>query len=801
MPRDLRDWQLTYCRWEPTEQPLREALTTLGNGYFATRGAHEEASASDVHYPGTYLAGGYDRQASSVAGRIVENEDLVNWPNWLPLTFRCDDDDWFRLERTDVLDYEVRLDLLRGVLHRRVRFSDGRGREFTLHSRRFVHMGRPHVAALSWELTPLNWSGTIHVRSGLDGTVTNSGVPRYRQLTRQHIDVVHTGAETDGVVCLVARARQSGLVVAEAARLRIDGSQDFSEGLRSTRVEERSVSETIRAAAIAQRPLRLEKIVTLYTSRDFAISDPKTAATTWVHRHPGFDALLESHERAWRRIWNHTDLQIESDDPNAQAVLRLHLFHLHQTASAHSVERDVGLPARGLHGEAYRGHVFWDELFAFPLFNFRVPELTRAFLLYRFRRLDQARWAARQEGFEGALFPWQSGSDGREETQTLRLNPRSGRWLPDNTHRQRHVNAAIAYNVWQYFQVTGDRSFLATHGAELLLEIARFWASIAQYDPARDRYVIRGVVGPDEFHTRCPDCTELGVDNNAYTNVMAAWTLKTALESLNFLLEDRKKELLSGLRIEPGDLERWDEIGRKLFVPFHGDRIISQFEGWDDLAELDWTAWSAQYGNIRRLDRLLEAAGDDVNRYKATKQADVLMLFFLLSEAELRQLFARLGYEWSDDLLARNVEYYLARTSHGSTLSQVVHAWVLARLDRKHSWTLFREALASDIDDVQGGTTAEGIHIGAMAGTIDLLQRGYLGLEARDDVLWLNPQLPEELRRLRLRLRYREHWLALDVGHGGTSVTVEPGPKRPLSLKYRGETYVVPTGETRWFEH
>src|SRR5690606_38545624 len=128
------------------------------------------------------------------------------------------------------------------------------------HSRRFVHMGRPHVAALSWELTPLNWSGTIHVRSGLDGTVTNSGVPRYRQLTRQHIDVVHTGAETDGVVCLVARARQSGLVVAEAARLRIDGSQDFSEGLRSTRVEERSVSETIRAAAIAQRPLRLEKI-------------------------------------------------------------------------------------------------------------------------------------------------------------------------------------------------------------------------------------------------------------------------------------------------------------------------------------------------------------------------------------------------------------------------------------------------------------------------------------------------------------------------------------------------------------
>src|SRR5690606_19293938 len=232
---------------------------------------------------------------------------------------------------------------------------------------------------------------------------------------------------------------------------RIDGSQDFSEGLRSTRVEERSVSETIRAAAIAQRPLRLEKIVTLYTSRDFAISDPKTAATTWVRRHPGFDALLESHERAWRRIWNHTDLQIESDDPNAQAVLRLHLFHLHQTASAHSVERDVGLPARGLHGEAYRGHVFWDELFVFPVLNLRSPASTRSLLRYRYRRLPEARRAAREAGYAGAMFPWQSGSDGREESQKLHLNPNSGRWNPDASARAHHIGIAVAYNVWQYY--------------------------------------------------------------------------------------------------------------------------------------------------------------------------------------------------------------------------------------------------------------------------------------------------------------------------------------------------------------
>ena len=198
------------------------------------------------------------------------------------------------------------------------------------------------------------------------------------------------------------------------------------------------------------------------------------------------------------------------------------MFHLLQTVSEHTIDLDVGVPARGLHGEAYRGHIFWDELFVFPFLNLRFPELTRALLRYRVRRLPEARQAARAAGYRGAMYPWQSGSDGREETQRLHLNPRSGRWLPDNSHRQRHVNAAVAWNVWQYYQATGDLDFLAAYGAEMLLEIARFWASIATYNRALDRYEICGVMGPDEYHDGYPDRDEPGLDNNAYTNVMAA---------------------------------------------------------------------------------------------------------------------------------------------------------------------------------------------------------------------------------------------------------------------------------------
>ena len=533
MARDLEDWVLTFRGWDPAEQPLREALTTLGNGYFATRGALEEVRAGGPHYPGTYLAGGYNRAKSVVAGRTIENEDLVNWPNWLPLSFRCDgDQQWFDASRADLLDYDVRLELLSGVLARRVRFRDGSGRQFLLKSQRIVHMGNPNVAALCWDLTPLDWSGVLEIRSGLDGSVTNEGVARYRDLNGNHHEVVHAGVDREDTLCLVAQSRQSSLQLAQAARTRVYDADELSTE-RVDFATNVQVCQRIRVRCEERSPLRIEKIVTLYTSRDFALSDPRSAACTWATRHPRFDALLDQHRRAWRLLWHHADLELTSSDPYPQRVLRLHLFHLLQTASLHTIDRDVGLPARGLHGEAYRGHVFWDELFAFPLFNLHLPGLTRSFLMYRYRRLDEARWAAQREGYAGALFPWQSGSDGREETQVLTLNPRSGRWIPDNTHRQRHVGSAIAYNVWQYYEVTGDREFLASHGAELLLEIARFWASVATYDEQKERYVIHGVVGPDEFHTKYPRRDGLGLNDNAYTNVMAAWVLKTALQAVH----------------------------------------------------------------------------------------------------------------------------------------------------------------------------------------------------------------------------------------------------------------------------
>jgi alpha,alpha-trehalase len=245
------------------------------------------------------------------------------------------------------------------------------------------------------------------------------------------------------------------------------------------------------------------------------------------------------------------------------------------------------------------------------------------------------------------------------------------------------------------------------------------------------------------------------------------------------------------------ELARWDEISRRLFVPFHDHGIISQFEGYERLEELDWERLRSRYGDIQRLDRILEAEGDSPNRYKASKQADVLMLFFLLSDAELRELFRRLGSEFDDDTILRNIDYYLARTSHGSTLSKVVHAWVLIRSDRERAWSLFNEALVSDLLDIQGGTTSEGVHLGAMAGTVDLVQRAFTGIETRDEVLWLSPRLPRGLAMLRFPVRYRRHWgLEVEITRDRVRVSARPADVYPMRVGIGDEVVELRAGAT-----
>ena len=799
-PVPVTDWMLRYEDVAAEKEGLREALCTLGSGYFATRGAAPESRADGMHYPGTYIAGCFNRLQTVIAGRTSENESLVNAPNWLFLTFAAGNGPWLGDEDVRVLEDCQELDLRRGVLtrHRRVRDSLGQVTQVT--HRRIVHMGAAHLAALEMTVVPENWSGRLRIRSELDGTVTNSGVPRYRELASRHLVPVETRRPAADSMLLVMETNQSHIRIAEAARTRVfrEGALLAREPVMTEQPARIGCEFAIDVAA--GQAVVAEKTVAIATSRDRATCDAGAAAVGWLDSAGSFDELVRGHVLAWAHLWARFPIELRGcEDDRVLPVLRLHTFHLLQTLSPNSIDLDVGVPARGLHGEAYRGHVFWDELFVLPVLNLRLPELSRSLLVYRYHRLPAARRAALEAGHVGAMYPWQSGSDGTEQSALVHLNPQSGRWLPDTTYLQRHVGIAVAYNVWQYYQATGDRDFLARYGAEIILEVARFFASTAAYDRTLDRYVIRGVVGPDEFHTGYPDSPSAGIDNNAYTNVMTAWLLSRAIEVLDLLPEHRRTELTETLDLTVTEQERWEHISRRLYVPFHGHGIISQFDGYDKLKELDWEDYYARYGNIRRLDRILEAEGDSPDRYKVSKQADVLMLFYLLSPDELETILHRLGYDWSSASAPGTIDYYLTRTSNGSVLSAVVHAWVLARANRTRAFDEFIDVLRSDVADVQGGTTAEGIHLAAMAGTIDLIQRCFAGVETRDDVLWLDPYWPQRLGTLQLTMLYRGHIITLNVVDHTVLISSGPGKLTPIRVGYHGQVRELTNGQTLEF--
>jgi beta-phosphoglucomutase family hydrolase len=787
-------WRLVYEGYDPAHEGHREALTTLGNGYLAVRGAAPECRMSDIHYPGTYLAGVYNRLVSKVQGQDVEDEHMVNAPNWLVLDVRLEGSDWWSRGGLKILRERRVLDMRRATLEREVVLESADGRRLAVNQRRFVSMAQPHLMALNSSLTAVGWSGPVEIRSGVDCGVTNENLPEDALLSHHHLVRLGVSDPADPVPVVEVETSQSHIRIATAVRTEISGNNDGGgpgeeEGVYYRRWHLELTDGT---------PVVITRTAAMVTSRDHAISSPAVAARSVLRTAAhDFGQLLAEHEDAWARLLGLFAIEMDGS-PQVQLILNLHVFHLLQTLSPHTAEQDAGVPARGLHGEGYRGHIFWDELFVLPLLTSRMPFVARSVINYRWRRLPAAREAAAAAGLSGALFPWQSGSDGREETPLWLFNRRSGRWVPDFSHLQRHAGLAVAFNAWQYFLATQDREWLLRHGAELILEVARLVTSMAEHDRQEDRFHLRGIMGPDEYHTGYPDKDGPGLDDNAYTNVLAAWVCAQAGSIMTTLQGHDLDELQTRLAVTPPELSRWSHISRRMFVPFH-DGIISQFAGYEQLQELDWDHYRTAYTNIERLDLILEAEGDSTNRYRLAKQADVLMLLYVLGETELTRFLAGLGYDVTGAQIDATVDYYLARTAHGSTLSRVAHASVLAAKDPERAWSTFREALSADLDDTQGGTTHTGIHLGAMAGTIDVVQRSFAGLRFTSDGLLFSPKMPKGIKTVSFQVRYRDHLLAVNLEHGLLTLSAAPGDAPAIWLQVGSDRTLLGAGETRKF--
>ncbi|WP_035104433.1 beta-phosphoglucomutase family hydrolase [Desulfohalovibrio reitneri] len=791
-------WRLTYEGFDPGDEKLRETLTTVGNGFMATRGSFESESASFNFYPGTYIAGMFNKLPSEVHGRTIYNNDFVNCPNWTAVEIKIGTSDFKSPLSMELLNYTHALDMKKGVMMRTIICRDGLGRLIRLHTKRFVSMANRNLACQQFCITPLNFSDTVTIRSSLDGNVINAGVARYRALSSNHLDLMGLGATDDGV-SLHVKTKASNYHLVMRAKTRAFENQKEIPLAKRVVIDGARISEEMDVSLRESATCTFEKLVAVHTTLEEETPIPEEAEQAAIKTLDGIRTFRQAktpHARAWEKLWEKADIVV-GGDRFVQKVTRLHIFHLLSTASPHNTDLDAGMPARGLHGEAYRGHIFWDELYILPFFDLNFPDIAKALLTYRVKRLDAAREYARSIGAEGAMYPWQTADDGGEETQEVHYNPESDSWGPDLSRRQRHVSIAIFYNFWRYYTISGDKTFLRDNGAEVMLAIARFWASIASLEED-GRYHIRGVMGPDEFHEKMPDSDEPGLSDNAYTNIMVVWLMEKALSLMDILPRQTRDRLLEEMNLTEEETAKWRDMTRRMKVIIDESGVISQFEGYMDLDELDWDHYRRHYYSIHRMDRILKAEGDSPDHYKVAKQADVLMTWYVLSPESVARILEQLGYPVEDpyELLRVNYDYYKPRTSHGSTLSKVVHAVVSNFINRTESaWDWFLEAMRSDLFDTQGGTTIEGIHTGVMAGTLMTIVRYFAGVEVHSKQPIINPSPPPHFNGLALRFCHRRVWYNLRIGRESMKMWLESDRRTQSVFQYKGEMISLPPGE------
>jgi kojibiose phosphorylase len=719
-------WLLVEKRFVPGHLAHYESVFALANGYAGVRASlPTNLSLGD---PGFFVAGVFDR----LGAEVLEHE-IVNLPGWLGLGLNVNGFE-IDLRKGRLLAYRRVLDLRQGILFTHLVWRDAGQQTTRLDLAQLLHLEDKHVGLLWGTLTPLDYSAQVQFRGTLDGWSVKygspSGAPRLGELATADLGPA-------GGIALQCRTRLTGIQVALAARLQAAGAT-----ARHVRLSDDRAAEVVSARVEKGQPLAFEKRVAIFTSRDGA--DPAAAAQAELARLAAepLAALVARHTRAWGRVWDAADIRIDGD-PRAQKALRFNIFHLASLANA--ADDRVSLGAKGLHGTGYQGLVFWDtEIFLLPFYIHTDPAAARALLRYRHHFLDDARANACALGRPGAFYPWNSSLSGRQ-------NHWKG-W-------QEHVGSDVAYGIDWYVQASGDGAFFQECGVEVLLETARYWQARVELDPARQQYVIRGLMGPDELHG--------GIDNNTFTNQLVKWHLARAVAAVRELeAAGRWAPLAQRLGIAAADVAAWDDISRRMFLRFNPElNIHEQFDGYMNLAEKAIN---------RRLSRM-QYTGPVQHSFKPTKvaqQADTVLMYYMFPHAFDRAV-RRAGYL-----------YYDPRCSHTSSLSRCIFAAVAAQAGLLQE--AYRQFMLSAENDIAPGCEMEsesGIHAACMGGTWLAAVTGFGGVWPHAGRLDLNPVLAPKWKALAFKVKWHGATLAVEV------------TRRALRLRASGGRVPVRVGE------
>lgn len=755
-----------------------ESIFTQGNGYLGLRNSLEERYVDTVR--GMFITGTFNKASKEEATELPNVSDIVNMEIEL-------NGERFSMTEDNLKEYSRTLNLYTGETCRNVLWEGKNGNVVQLSFHRFVSYKNVHVIGAYVEIKPVNCDVKATVVSGINAQVTNHGAQHLTEFSKRAFEekflqmgMVTTESAVSIAVSTVHKVFQSGKYTEDAASKIID--------------DRRKIHAEIQLVIPQGETARVEKISTVHSSRDLEyVASGKEPEGENVCRdgldnlkeaeEKGYETLLEESKKVWEKIWKKQDIQIDSKEDDAQIAVRFALYHLQ--IMVRREDNRVGIGAKALSGEGYKGHSFWDtETFIFPYFQMAEPETARTLLEFRYKGLYGARKKAIENGYKGAMYPWEAAwvSDGEVTPYVIGVNVHTGEPMICLTGViEQHITSDIIFALWQYYAATDDQDFMDRYGYEMTIETARFWNSRLEWIEENNRYEIRDVIGPDEYKEH--------VDNNAYTNYMAHENMRLAAQVIA-CIRDEKKDIYGkmqklmqeeGTSLEQLEEELKDKM-KKLYLPQSDEKtgIIPQFDGYFDLKEIDLSV----YKNASVVGTVFhDYSGEDVQGMQAGKQADIVELLYQMEDIT------------TPDNKAKNYVYYEARTLHDSSLSKAIHSITACDLGmEKEAYDMFMSAALTDLGQEMKSSDA-GIHSANMGGVWQDVVMGFGGIRIRDGHLRIAPNCPKQWEKFTYPLYWKGNELHITVCKDGVEVINEG---EDFEAEIMGQTVTVSKGKNEF---
>jgi len=724
-----------YEPWKITEEEFKveynhhnETIFALGNGYMGLRGTLEEeyTGPSETTTPGLYINGIYEIEDMIYGEKAPDlpekRQTILNLADWTGIDLYLAREK-FNMLKGEVSSYQRILDMKEGTLIRELVWTSPEGKRVQIKIVRFLSLTHKHIGVINYKVTPLNFDGTIEFSSSIDGDARN-----YHTLRNQEALKISDMGFVEKKGYIIQETQNSDISIGAGIRNRLSISNfDFKE---SYFIQEDKLVNQFKIEANKENEYCLTKYACLYTSLDIDRNYLKEQILNELESvvTKGWQKILSEHKNFLRNYWEDVDVKIYNK-PALQQAFRFNAFHLLQSTSR---DGEANIAAKGLTGEFYEGHYFWDtEIYILPFFLYSKPKIAKELLMYRYKTLDEARDNASRMKLNGALFPW----------RTINGEEASGFFMGSTI--QYHINADIAYGIYQYYNATNDYEFLYRYGSEILVETARMWVSLGDYIPLNDnKFCFNEVCGPDEY--------EPGENNNCYTNYMAKFNLESAVKTIELMAEDSPHHLDSlkeRVKLKDSEVEEWKKIIQDIYLPYNEELGIHPqddsflYKASIDVEDID----EEDIPLVRNWHPLI------IWRYQVIKQADIILLMLLL------------GDQFNLEEKKANYDFYEPKTIHDSSLSPSIHSIIASEIGYyKDAYNYLLHTIRIDLDDYHE-STYQGIHAACMASSWLVLVMGFAGMRNYNGQLYFNPYLPVDWDGYEFKIKFQNRQIKVVV--------------------------------------